>query len=103
MSYLVEFSMTPIGKGESVSRQVARCVQVVARSRLPYRLGPMGTCFEAPTMRRAFLVIEACERALRKECRRVSMLIKIDARRGPGGRLESKVASVKRKLKNCSF
>ncbi len=99
MSYVVEFSMTPIGKGESVSRFVARCVAVVARSGLPWRLGPMGTAFEAPTLARVFRVLAACDRALARDCRRVSTLIKIDLRTGPGGRLASKVAAVEGRLR----
>jgi uncharacterized protein YqgV (UPF0045/DUF77 family) len=35
---LLDFSMTPIGKGESVSPYVARCLEVVGASGLDYRL-----------------------------------------------------------------
>ncbi len=43
---VAEFSMTPIGKGESVGEYVARAVGVVEKSGLDHRLGPMGTCVE---------------------------------------------------------
>ena len=89
--------MTPIGRGESVSPLVARAVRVVARSGLPWQLGPMGTTFEAPTLAAAFRVLAACDRAL-KSCRRVGTLIKIDRRAGPPGRIASKVAAVRRRL-----
>ncbi len=97
MSYLVFFSMTPLGRGESVSPLVARAVRVVSRSGLPWQLGPMGTTFEAPTLASAFRVLAACDRAL-KGCRRVSTLIKMDRRAGPSGRIASKVATVRRRL-----
>lgn len=98
MSYLVFFSMTPIGAGASVSRHVAKAVKVVSRSGMPWQLGPMGTTFEAPTLNRVFAVLSACDRAL-KSLPRVSTLIKIDRRSGRGGRLTSKVESVRRKLR----
>src|SRR5438132_11979998 len=43
---LLEFSVTPLGEGESVSRYVARCVELVAASGLDYRLHAMGTIVE---------------------------------------------------------
>jgi uncharacterized protein (TIGR00106 family) len=43
---LLDFSMTPLGKGESVSPYVARCLEVVAASGLDYSLHAMGTTLE---------------------------------------------------------
>src|SRR5713101_3125768 len=43
---IAEFSITPIGKGVSVGEYVARAVDIVDRSGLPYRLNPMGTVIE---------------------------------------------------------
>ena len=43
---LLEFSMTPLDKGESVSAYVARSLDIVDRSGLPYQLTPMGTIVE---------------------------------------------------------
>lgn len=40
---LLEFSMTPISKGESVSRYVARSLEIIEKSGLDYRVNPMGT------------------------------------------------------------
>src|SRR5689334_19929239 len=97
MSYLVFFSMTPIGQGASVSRHVAKAVAVVSRSGLPWQLGPMGTTFEAPTLAAAFRVLAACDRAL-AGLPRLSTLVKIDRRRGGAGRLQSKVSAVRRRL-----
>lgn len=98
MSYLVFFSMTPIGKGESVSRQVAKAVAVVKRSGHPWQLGPMGTTFETRTLAEAFSVLSKCDRAL-AGCSRLSIQIKIDRRKGGNGRLDAKVAAVQRRLR----
>ena len=43
MSFLTDFSMFPLDKGESVSPYVVRLVKVIRESELPHKLGPMGT------------------------------------------------------------
>ena len=94
---LLEFSMTPLGKGESVGEYVARCVEVVAASGLDYRLHAMGTVLEGE-WDEVFAVVRRCYEELSRDCDRVTCSIKVDARRGPGGRLASKVESVQRRV-----
>jgi len=94
---LLEFSMTPLGKGESVSPYVARCVQVVRRSGLPYELHAMGTIVEGE-LDEVLAVLRECFAALAPDCERISCAAKIDYRPGPGGRIRSKVASVQQQL-----
>jgi uncharacterized protein (TIGR00106 family) len=94
---LLEFSMTPIGKGESVSRYVARSLAIVEKSGLDYRLHAMGTIIEGD-WDEVFGVLRKCFHALRKDCHRVSIAIKVDYRKARKGRLKSKVASVEQKL-----
>lgn len=98
MSVLLEFSMSPLDKGESVGKYVARSLDVIDRSGVAYRLNPMGTVLEG-TWDEVMGVVRKCYERMSRDCRRISCAIKIDARRGPGGRLESKVASVEKKLK----
>ena len=43
---LLEFSMSPMDKGESVSEQVSRSLKIIDESGVPYRLNPMGTVLE---------------------------------------------------------
>ncbi len=90
---LLDFSMTPLGKGESVSPYVARCLEVVAASGLEYRLHAMGTTLEGE-LDKVLGVVRRCFEALQADCDRISCSIKIDYRKGPGGRLESKVKKV---------
>lgn len=97
MSVLLEFSMSPIGKGESVGKYVARSLAIIDRSGVPYRLNPMGTVLEG-SWEEVTGVVKKCYARMSKDCGRISCSIKIDARRGKGGRLESKVASVERRL-----
>lgn len=94
---LLEFSMTPLGKGESVSPFVARCLEIVEASGLDYRLHAMGTVIEGE-WDEVFAVVTRCYEALRPDCERVSCTMKVDARAGASGRLASKVRSVESKL-----
>jgi uncharacterized protein (TIGR00106 family) len=94
---LLDFSMTPLGKGESVSPYVARCLEVVVASGLPYRLHAMGTTLEGE-WEQVFAVVQRCYEALRPDCDRITCSIKVDYRKGPGGRLDSKVRSVEDQL-----
>jgi uncharacterized protein (TIGR00106 family) len=90
---LLDFSMTPLGKGESVSPYVARCLEVVAASGLDYRLHAMGTTLEGE-LDQVLAVLRRCFTALEPDCDRISCSIKIDYRKGPGGRLDTKVQKV---------
>src|ERR1051325_7326782 len=90
---LLDFSMTPLGKGESVSPYVARCLEVVAASGLDYRLHAMGTTLEGE-LDQVLGVVRRCFEALHADCDRVTCSVKIDSRKGAGGRLTSKVESV---------
>ncbi len=98
MSFLVFVSMTPLGKGESVSRYVARVVDIVDRSGLPYVLTPMGTIIEGESWEEVMEVLRKGFEELRKECPRISITMKIDYREGKSGRLRSKVESVEEKI-----
>ena len=94
---LLEFSMTPLGKGESVGPYVARCLEIVAASGLDYRLHAMGTILEGE-WDEVFAVVRRCFEALRPDCDRISCVIKVDYRAGPAGRLTSKVRRVEELL-----
>ncbi|MFH1724541.1 MAG: MTH1187 family thiamine-binding protein [Elusimicrobiota bacterium] len=95
---LLEFSMTPLGKGESVGKYVARSLDIVDKSGLPYRLTAMGTILEGE-WDECFEVVKRCQRRMRKDCGRISIGIKADWRRGARGRLAGKVASVEKRLR----
>jgi uncharacterized protein (TIGR00106 family) len=90
---LLDFSIAPMDKGESVARYVARCLEIVAASGLDYRLHAMGTTLEGE-WDQVFDVVTRCFKELQPECKRISVSIKVDYRDGPGGRLESKVKHV---------
>lgn len=93
MSVLVEFSMSPMDKGESVGEYVARCVEIVEDSGLPYQLTAMGTVVEG-SWNECFHVVTKCHEALAKDCDRITTSIRADTREGPSGRIQQKVKSV---------
>lgn len=97
MSVLLEFSITPLDKGESVGAFVARSLDVIDKSGLPYRLGPMGTCLEGE-WEEVMAVVKRCFDQMKRDCRRITISMKADYREGVSGRLEGKVASVEKHL-----
>lgn len=94
---LLEFAMAPGGKGESVSEYVARILDVIDKSGLPYQLTPMGTILEGD-WDAVMAVVTACFKALEPDCSRIGMNLKVDYRAGPAGRLKSKTARIEERL-----
>jgi uncharacterized protein (TIGR00106 family) len=94
---LLEFSMTPLDKGESVSPYVSRSLDIIDRSGLEYRLNPMGTVIEGE-WDDVLGVVKACYEKMAADCNRISVAMKIDCRKGRSGRLDSKIDSVEKKL-----
>lgn len=94
---LLEFSVTPLNRGESVSSYVARCVELVAASGLDYRLHAMGTIVEGE-LSTVLDLMRRCIEAVAVDCDRVTCAAKLDYRRGHAGRLDAKVRSVVEKL-----
>lgn len=99
MSFLVEFSMFPTDKGESVSQYVSRIIEMIDKSGVPYKLTPMGTVFETDTMQDALDLINKAYGQLEPDCNRVYTVIKMDIRKDAKNRIEGKVKSIEEKLK----
>ncbi len=94
---LLEFSMSPLGEGESVSNYVARSLQIIDESGLPYELHAMGTILEGE-VEEVLDVMRRCLDAMAADCDRITCTAKLDFRKGYAGRLDSKVKSVEEKL-----
>ncbi|MEE9296161.1 MAG: MTH1187 family thiamine-binding protein [Phycisphaerae bacterium] len=93
MSVLVEFSMTPLDKGPSVSRYVSRSIDIVDKSGLPYRLNAMGTILEGQ-WQECMDIVTRCYERMSADCERITCSIKVDYRRDHSGRLEAKAKRV---------
>lgn len=98
MSVLLEFAMFPTDKGESVSPYVGRILKAIDASGLPYQLTPMGTIVEADELAQVLALVEEAYRQLEPDCNRVYSSLKLDIRKGTGGRIKKKVQSVEEKI-----
>ena len=97
MAMLLEFSMAPLGRGESVGEYVADCLQIIEASGLPYRLNPMGTVLEGD-FDELMGVVRDCLNRMSTRSDRITCTIKFDWRQGATGRLTSKIESVEKRL-----
>jgi len=98
MSILLEFSMFPTDKGESVSDQVSRVIEMIRESGLPYKLTAMGTIIETESMEQALSVVQKAYDLLSEDAGRIYSSIKIDARSGKTNRLSGKVESIQGRI-----
>lgn len=98
MSFLSFVSMTPLGKGESVSKHVAKVVRTIDESGLPYVVTPMGTIIEGDNWDDVMAVLRNGFNNMRAECSRISLIIKVDYRAGRSGRMKLKINSLEEKI-----
>jgi len=94
---IAEFSIVPIGVGESLSAHVARAFEVIESSGVAYEHHAMGTNLEGD-WDEVMAVIKACRDRLLETSNRVSLSIKIDDRVGVTDGLLRKVASAKQRM-----
>lgn len=97
MSVLVEFSLRPLDKGASVGDHVAKSLEIIDRSGVPYELHAMGTILEGD-WDRCMDVVKECYEKMSEASDRVSVDIRVDARKGKENRLGEKVKSVEERL-----
>jgi uncharacterized protein (TIGR00106 family) len=94
---LLEFAMNPPDRGQGLAEYVARILDIVDRSGVPYQLTPMGTILEG-SFDEVMKVVGECFRALEADCPRIGMNLKMDYRAGTASRLKSKIEAVERQL-----
>ncbi|MDD4903336.1 MAG: MTH1187 family thiamine-binding protein [Candidatus Bipolaricaulis sp.] len=93
---IVDFSIAPIGRGESLSAHIADAYRIIEASGLSHEFHAMGTNLEGE-WEEVMSVVNACRLRLLETCGRVSISLRIDDRKGPHGRLDRKVASARGK------
>lgn len=94
---VMEFSIFPLGKGESVGQYVGRCIPIIESSGLDYQFHAMGTIVEGE-FDDLVRLLKACFEALAADCDRIECAIRMDYRKAPSGRIRAKVESVERAL-----
>jgi uncharacterized protein (TIGR00106 family) len=94
---IAAFSITPLGAGDSVSRQVAEAVSLVRDSGLPCETNAMFTNVEGD-WDEVMDLIGRCVRKVAESAPRVSVVVKIDYRPGYDDAMTRKVESVETHL-----
>lgn len=98
MSVLLEFSMFPTDKGESVSAYVSRIIEMIDTNGVDYKLTPMGTVIECEKIEEALDIVKKAYECLEKDCSRVYSSLKFDIRKDTKKRLISKIDSIEKKI-----
>lgn len=100
MSVLLELSMFPLDKGESVSPYVSEVIKVIRDSNVDYQLAPMGTIIETDDIGQALALVEKAYGVLDSlGCNRVYSVVKFDVRKGgTRNRLSQKIRSITDKI-----
>lgn len=95
---LVEFSIIPIGTGESMGDAIASVIKLVDDSGIPYKANSMGTVIEG-NWDEVMGLIKKCHEEVMKKAPRVVSNISIDLRPGkPQDRLSEKLKAVEKRL-----
>jgi uncharacterized protein (TIGR00106 family) len=92
---LLEFAMNPPDRGQGLAPYVARILDIIDRSGVPYQLTAMGTILEG-SFDDVMKVVGDCFRSLEPDCPRIGMNLKMDYRAGNESRLKSKVEAVEK-------
>lgn len=96
---LISFSMFPVGKSESVSKEVVKIIDIIEKSGLPHKTSAMSTTIEG-SWEEIMEVINKCRVRLRKNNNRVYMVLTMDDRKGAKKRLTGKIESLEKRLKH---
>ncbi len=103
MSVLLEFSMFPTDKGESVSAYVSQLITMIHDSGISYQLTPMGTIIETDSLNAALEIVARAHAILEAAgCNRIYSSLKLDIRNGKDNRLKGKVDSIRNKIGEVS-
>lgn len=94
---IVEFSILPVGVGPSLSKHIAKALDIVDSSGLKYQFTPMGTILEGD-YEEIMHTIKRCHNTVLEDCDRVLTTIKIDDRKEVEGEIQKKVSSVETHL-----
>ncbi|MBN2654102.1 MAG: MTH1187 family thiamine-binding protein [Nitrospirae bacterium] len=94
---LAQFSVIPLGVGDSLSEKIAGIVDIVDRSGLEYKLTAMGTIVEG-NWDELMELLNRCRQEALKSSDRVYITVAIDDRMNKSGRITSKPDSVQRRL-----
>lgn len=94
---LMELSVIPLGRGRSISADLAELVKLIDSSGLDYRLTPAGTIIEGD-WDQLLGMAKQCHNTMRQKTERVITWIKLDDYEQRTGRLTAAVKSIEEKV-----
>ncbi|MBD3402648.1 MTH1187 family thiamine-binding protein [candidate division GN15 bacterium] len=95
---ILNLSIFPTSKTtDSASEDVAQVIEIVDKSGLPYKLGPMSTAIEGD-WDEIMDVVNKARKKLHEQHNRVYIVMTVDDREGVSGRLTGKIESVEKEL-----
>ena len=94
---LLELSVIPLGRGRSISADLADLMKLIDASGLDYRLTAAGTIIEG-TWDQVMDIAKRCHGEMRKKTERVITSMKVDDYAERSGRLTAAVESVEKKM-----
>jgi uncharacterized protein (TIGR00106 family) len=94
---LLELSVIPLGRGRSISADIADLVKIIDASGLDYRLTAAGTILEG-SWEQLMDLARKCHTEMRTKTERVVTFMKVDDYAEHTGRLTAAVASVEKKV-----
>jgi len=94
---LAQFTVFPVGAKESLSKDVAKSLDIIDKSGLSYKFTPMATIVEGE-WDEIMALIKRCHETMRESHNRIYTSIVIDDRKGAKNRLTGKTEAVEKVL-----
>lgn len=94
---VMELTIIPLGRGRSISADIADLVSIIENSGLDYRMTAFGTLVEGSWDQLTALA-KQCHFEVRKKTERVLTMIRLDDYGARTGEIEGAVSRVERKL-----
>jgi uncharacterized protein (TIGR00106 family) len=92
---LAELSITPLGRGEHLSRDLGEILKIIDESGLPYCLTPSGTCIEGD-WHEVMAVVKSCHDQARSNSTHVMTTVRIEDEQGATDKLNDNILAVER-------
>ncbi len=94
---LMELTVLPLGRGPSVSSDIADLIGLIDQSGMPYKATAFGTLVEG-TLDQLMDVVKRCDTLIRSKADRAVILIRLDDYAGRADLLATSVVHVEQRL-----
>jgi uncharacterized protein (TIGR00106 family) len=92
---LAELSITPLGRGAHLSKDLAEVLRIIDESGLPYCLTPSGTCIEG-NWDEVMALVKSCHEQARSTSSHVMTTVRIEDEEGASDKLNDNILAVER-------